>query len=315
MATNKLDKDGLQKLLDSVSASLSQVIAKAEQPGSEEPLVKATPGNEAPAEKTPTGSSTEGSKPEESSASEGGSDEGSDKSDSSGGDKSPPPAEGTPPAADASASPAPADGQAPAGDPAQDQGGSVESLQAEYAALPIEELKMHMLACKAALMSQMAGQGDQGAAPDAGMGAPAPGPDAGAAPPAPAPEGTPPIQKSEDTALLDRIAALEASNKTLAKSLEDKEKVIAGFGTIAARLTEKVTGQRKSVATMASIQKPGSELVKSESAEINLTYDQIKVKLNDVTANTKLSKSDRDAVISFVVGSNKDVSKIAHLLK
>jgi len=101
MATNKLDKDGLQKLLDSVSASLSQVIAKAEQPGSEEPLVKATPGNEAPAEKTPTGSSTEGSKPEESSASEGGSDEGSDKSDSSGGDKSPPPAEGTPPAADA----------------------------------------------------------------------------------------------------------------------------------------------------------------------------------------------------------------------
>lgn len=318
---SKLDKEGLQKLIDSVSASLNTVLEKAEKEPSAtnklevEPLNKTTPGNEAPAEKTSTGSSTEGSKPEESSASP--EDKGEESSEAPSSDKAPPSA-----APDASASPSPAPGAegAPQGDPAQDQGGTVESLQAEYAALPVEELKMHMLACKAALMSQMAqGGADEGATGPAGMASAAPAPEATASatpPAAPAQEAAPPIAKSEDKALLDRVAALEASNTELKKSIEDKDKLIEGFGTIAKSLTAKITGQRKSVATMAAITKPGTELVKSEGVEItNISFEQAKAKLNTVTATTKLSKSDQTAVIKFVAGNDKDISKVAHLLK
>jgi hypothetical protein len=70
---------------------------------------------------------------------------------------------------------------------------SPEALQAEYAKLPVEELKMHFLAAKSALMAAMSGGGDASADPSAdpaAAGGP-PGPDASAGPaPAAGPEGS-----------------------------------------------------------------------------------------------------------------------------
>jgi hypothetical protein len=323
-------KQDLQKLLDQVTSQLSVVLEKAEKPIEGEALNKATPGNEAPAEKNPAGSSTEGS--EESSSPAGdtdGDDKGSAPAASPPAEGSAPPAGGPP--ADASASASPAGAGAAPQDPALDSGGSVESLQAEYAALPIEELKMHMLACKAALISQMAQGGveDQSAAPgapgaglspDAGMppaGGPpadasaAPSPDASASPaPTPPPaESTPPMTKSQDLELLERISNLE-------KSIKEKDELLNGFGTALTKFNEKLS-TRKAVTRVSELNKPGTELAKSEDKlDIStLSLDSIKSQLNQLTATTKLNKSDKDAVMSFVVGSNTDVTKIAHLLK
>jgi hypothetical protein len=342
MKTPNLNQEGLQKLIDSVSASLQEVLAKEEVTTVGEALSKATPGNEPPADKTPEGSSTEGPKDKAPEASESSSpsalaEESSSSSSSSGsapsGESSKVSSDGVPSGdvdpSDAAATPADANpGNA---DPAADQGGTVESLQSEYEALPVEEIKMHLLAAKAALMTHMSQGGNVGASPTDAQPAlpPVASPDAASAslagvppvaPPdtATTPEGSPPIQKSEveyvtQLQLKDQSKTIEA----LQKALADKEEMIKGFGTIAERLTQRITGQRKAVVTLAAISKPGSELAKSESAQLDLSglsYDEIKSQLNNVTVNAKLQKSDRDAVIRFSVGTDRDPSKIAHLL-
>lgn len=307
---SNFSKQNLQKLVDSVSLQLTEVLAKSAEIPSQE-LAKATPGNEAPAEKVPTGSSTTEETPGESSSEE--------SSSASPAESAP---EGASPegAAPEASTEVPAEAAPEAGqDPAQDEGGSVESLQAEYAALPLEELKMHLLACKAALMAQMV----QGGAPDAGAsspdaGAPDMATDTSAAPgaaaaqgegTAPAPEGNPLMQKSEtDSAILERISALE-------KSVQEKDAIISGFGTVALNL-EKILTKRKSAHSIAVLGKPGTEMEKSEgSIDVSsLKPEQVIEQLNVITANSKLSKSDQDAVISYVSSSTKDVKKIAHLL-
>jgi hypothetical protein len=308
-----LTKKGLEKLIDDVSQGLNAVLEKAEAEGLEgQPLVKADPGQEAPAEKVPSGSSSEGSEPsapaEESSA--------PPASDS--GSESAPPSD---------AAPAPEGAPAPdaSGAPAEETGGTVEQLQAEYAALPVEEQKMHLLALKAALMSTLASQGGEGDAgmADAGSPAPegAPAPDASAAPaapmPAPAPEQTeaPPMAKSEpDVALVLELA-------TLKKSLAEKEEALAGMGQLTAafkNFLEKNNGRRLSVASASVLTKTGTELAKTES-EIDvssLTSDQITKKLTEVVASKSLTKTDKDLVLKYVAGRDKkDVGTIAHLLK
>jgi hypothetical protein len=302
-----LSKTELQKLVDSVSLQLTEVLEKAEEIPAQE-LAKATPGNEAPAEKNPAGSSTSEETPGE--GSEEGSTPAPEASDSAPSDS---PAESAPPS-NAVPSDAPADGASQ--DPAQDGGGSVESLQAEYAALPLEELKMHLLACKAALMAQMVqggGDGSEGSGPADGAmpdaSAPADPAAEGAAPPPAAPEGTPPMQKSEiDPAILERLTTLE-------KSIKEKDEVIAGFGAIAAGL-EKAFTKRKSAHSIAVLGKPGTEMVKSEDSidVTSLKTEQVIERLNTITANGKLSKSDRDAVITYVASPVKDINKVAHLL-
>jgi nucleoid DNA-binding protein len=305
---SNLSKKELQKLVDSVSLQLTEVLAKAEEVPDPE-MAKTTPGNEAPAEKVPEGSSTDGPAEESSSASP-------DESPAKESTESVPAKEDAPPAV-----PEGGEGEQ---DPAQDGGGSVESLQAEYAALPLEELKMHLLACKAALMAQVVQGGGDGAesAPDGAAGDV--GADASAAPasatpalptdgspvaPEATPENKPPFQKSEaDTAILERLAVLE-------KSLQEKDAVISGFGNIASKL-ETIFTKRKSAHSIAALGKPGTEMAKSEDGiDISLLKsEQITEKLNEITANGKLSKSDKDAVMSYVAGATKDVSKIAHLL-
>jgi hypothetical protein len=171
---------------------------------------------------------------------------------------------------------------------------------------------MHLLACKAALMAQMVqgdGAGDAGDAEGAMPPVDAAPPAEGSAPPAASPEGVPPMQKSEaDTAILERLATLE-------KSLKEKDEVITGFGAIASNL-EKIFAKRKSAHSIAVLGKPGTEMAKSEDSidVTSLKTEQVIEKLNAVIADGKLSKSDKDAIISYTVSPNKDITKVAHLL-
>ena len=310
MDMKNLTKKGLEKLIDDVSMGLTAVLAKAESEGAVEgqTLAKADPGQEAPAEKVPAGSSSESS------------------------DSSPAKEESSSPAPAADASPAEeTPGEAPAaegapapgaegGEPAEDTGGTVEQLQAEYAALPVEEQKMHLLALKAALMSTLAsqgGEGDAGVAPE-GM----PAPDASAAPAAPeapaaapAPEQTemPPMAKSENQAL-----ALEL--ETLKKALSDKEEIIASTNQMATafkNFLERQNGRRLSVASASVMPKTQSDLNKSEGIDVSsLSPAEINRKLTEVVASGTLKKSDKDLVLKYVAGRDKkDVGTIAHLLK
>jgi glutamate dehydrogenase/leucine dehydrogenase len=116
------------------------------------------------------------------------------------------------------------------------------------------------------------------------------------------------MQKS-DPVLLERLGALE-------KSLKEKDEIITGFGAVAKNLERIFTGQRKSAHSVAVLNKPGTELAKSEGdIDVSaLNHEQIVSKLNQITASGGLSKSDKDAVITYVSGTKKDPTKIAHLL-
>jgi hypothetical protein len=303
-----LNKKDLQKLLDETVESLTDVLAKAESEG----LAKTSPGEEAPAEKTPAGSSTEGVSPEKS-ASDGPSEEASEapaapQEGSSG--------EGSEAGAEPQGSEVPGEAEQAMGDPAQEMGGevSVESLQAEYQAMPVEDQKMHLLALKAALMTTLAaGQGQVPGQAPAPMQEQAPpmAPEAAMAPPV-AGGGLPPalpVMKSEtDPAILERLGTLE-------KSLKEKEEVIKGFGAVAEGLKNMLTG-RKSAHSISVLSKPGDGLIKKEGEDVaSLSKSEISSRLKEVIATQKLSKSDKDLIITFTAGANKDVSKIAHLLK
>lgn len=310
-----LKKKDFQKLLDDTVDALQDALAKAEKEPGEE-LAKADPGKETPAEKKPSGDSAEGSEPEK--KEEGSKEppkeekkEGSappkEGGEESASDNGPPPAEGeAPPAAPEG------EGQPPA-DPAAAMGEvSVESLQAEYEGMPLDQQKMHLLALKAAMMKAMM---DQEAAPPAGAvppGAPQGAPPVAppeAAPPVAPPAAPPPVQKS-DPAIFSTLEALKKSVEDLQKSVKEKDEIISGFGKAVEGLKGVIVSQRKAVTSVAS-------LAKSEPAQVDLsglTKEKVTQKLSEV-AMGKLSKSDRDLIVSYSVGTLKDVSKIAHLLK
>lgn len=297
---DKLNKKGLQKLLDETVEQLSAVLAKAEVEGTES-LAKADPGEETSAEKTPSKESQKESAPEGSPAEESSSSEG--------------PKEGPPSEAPAEAPPAApaAEGAAPGGDPAQEMAGevTVEGLQAEYQAMPVEEQKMHLLALKAALMTTMAAAEPKApAAPAMAAEGPADAPPMApppAAPPAMAPG--PALMRSEtDPETLARIETLE-------KAVKEKDQIIEGFGKVAEGLKNLLVSNRKSVHSVSLVGKPGDQLTKSENDVTSLTKSQVDQKLKEVIAKGNLKKSDKDLIIEFTAGRNPDVSKIAHLIK
>jgi hypothetical protein len=309
MDMKNLTKKGLEKLIDDVSQGLTAVLAKAESEGVVgEQLNKADPGQEAPAEKVPAGSSSD-----ESSESSPANDESSSAA----------------PAADASSESAPVDAPpadgAPAPDaegaPAEETGGTVEQLQAEYAALPVEEQKMHLLALKAALMSTLAsqgGEGDVGAAPE-GM----PAPDASAAPAAPEAPVAPPAQEQTEMppmAKSERDPAVVLELEELKKSLKEKEEIISSTSQMAVafkNFLDRNNGRRLSVAAASVLPKTQADLVKSEGIDVSsLSQEEISRKLTEVVAAGNLKKTDKDLVLKYVAGRDKkDVGSIAHLLK
>lgn len=315
-----LSKAQLDRVLAQVTDDVAELLKSEADEGVK--LSKADEGEETPAEKKPEGSSTEPPAPE----------------------ASPEASADAPPAGDESA-PAPeasAEGS-PEGDPAADAGLTPEALQAEYAKLPPEELKMHFLAAKAALMAVM-GSDDGQAPPEASAPPAAPPAAAGPEGSAVAPEAsTPPMgkkelkmgdgsggkitpgkmAKSEDVVIpaeiLERLTKAEAALsqvEDLKKSLADKDAQISQFeekmGQVAAGFQKLMNRpMRKSVTGISYIQKPGSE----SGADVSrLSKTEVVQKLTEVTASSTLTKSDRDLINSYVVG-NVPVDAVAKFLK
>ena len=323
----KLSKKELAKVIDQVTDDLSSILET-------ESLAKSDPGEETKGEVTPPGSSTD--KPEESSA----------KPEESS-------ASPEAPASDSPETPAEAPAEAPAAadeqsDPAADASGTAEALVSEYSKLPPEELKMHFLACKEALMQALGGgEGQEQPGQPEAPAPEAPAPEA-PAPEAPAPEAPAPEAPAEESktppgigkAQLDPgvnnggeklkpisktemdVASLFAEIETLKKGLKEKDQAIqdmeTSFGQAAQglkKLIERGSGMRKSIASVAFTPKPGSEAMSTDKVDAkSLTKSEVLEKLNKVTASPTLCKSDRDQINSYLYG-NCSIEKIEKFLQ
>lgn len=239
--------------------------------------------------------------------------------------------EGAPPAdpAAAGAPPAgaeggvPGEGAPPEGAPGQpgmegaEGGMDPQALEAEYAQLPLEELKAHYLAAKAALFAAMQGGGDPAAA---GAGAPPAGPAAGASPSAPpaappagpsASAGAPPMAMSEGKNIAgvsqqgnggQKVAVKKSETEQLQEQIEALTKIVSGF--VNRPMQKAITGTtyvRKSEDFGGENRKPMSE-------------NEITDKLTKLTRDPNLKKSDRDAINRYYEGAVK-IDAIEHLLK
>lgn len=301
----KLSKAELDRILDDVATNVTALL----------PLTKADPGAEASGEGTPPGSSTEesstssaddsaGSPPsdappappsEDSSGSESSGDAPPDMSGSSSDDSDSSSGSGSPGDVAMGAGGDPAAAGAPV-DPAMDQPLTPEALQNEYAQLPPEELKMHLLACKAALLAQT----------------PAVAP---AAPPPPAPPAAPPaapmdMGKSEGSGELE----------SLKKTVQEQSAMLERFNALLPRLADSfkdiLEGKRplrKSLTGITYDRKPGSEDAPTVSRWAAAPRDQVIQKLTEITASDAIQKSDRNLINAYVAGSVK-VDKILHIL-
>lgn len=213
-----------------------------------------------------------------------------------------PPAADAPPDApppDASADPAaPADGSA--GPP------DMEALKAEYSDLPVDELQMHYVAIKAALMAKMGSQS----------------PDMGAEASASAPPSAPPVDPSASSsapvpAMKGEMSAVKpglGSSASMAKSEQDMQLMSEKIEMLT-KAMELVVGapQRKSVKGVSELQflsKGEEKLKKSEG----LSKAQIQEKLSEKARDPKLSKSDKNAIVAFTIGTDLDLAKVEHLL-
>lgn len=279
MSNITLKEDELEAILAEVERDLAAVL-KSES----ERLSKAV-GDDDDEQSAPEGSAppAEGSAPPMGAAPEEGSAD----------EASAPALGGPPPDADAAAP------QGDDQDPADDQGGDMESLKGEYAALPLEELKMHYMAAKSALLEQMQSQG--GAEGSASPGeksapppAPAPGPEASASPPA---------MKSEKAAAATLSKAEEAKNQKIA----ELQAQVSGLAKAVELLVS--TPQRKAVTSIAYLGK-----TEATAEAPTLSKSEIIEKLNEKAKDPKLSKNDRSLINKFCV-NKADVKSIEHLLR
>lgn len=220
-----------------------------------------------------------------------------------------PPMDGAPPMDEGSA---PVDGAPDDGTIAPAP--TVEELQAEYATLDPEQLKLHFLACKQAIMAAMGG--DPAQAPQ-----PAPMAPPGAAPMAPpGPEASaPPAMKGEMSSA--KSGGEMSKGKPLGKSEKDleidllreqlaknEEALMALVDLVAKPLRKSVKG----ISELAFLSKDGGS---TESTVPTLTKSEIISVLREkAKSDTTLKKSDRDLITKFTIGS-VDASKIEHLLK
>lgn len=315
MAEIVIEKEALDSALATVARELTEMLkteaVALNKAAKDDAPSEASEGSEGPSE------------PEESSA------------PADGAEASAPPAEGSaPPAppAEASASPdASAAAAAPEGSP-QHEGGeiepapTVEGLQAEYAKLDPEALKMHYLACKSALMAVM------GAEQSAPGGAP-PGAEASAAAPPPAspspPPGAAPMAMGEMSGKQVQLGdkkgnggAIEAGKMSKSEEAKDaeivalrkaqavQEEAVAGLAKVVEKMLQPVRKSVKGVSDLKFV--PRTEEAKPAPAA-NLTKKEVVAKLRDKVREGKLSKADKELVSSYTVG-NIDVSKIEHLL-
>lgn len=317
-----IDDKQLQSILSEVTSELDTMM-KAEM----EKLAKARPGEETTGEgedsksKTdPKGESTSKKDPAPAEAASGD----SAGSDSAGSDSAPPAADASASSADAGGSAPPADASAGGADPGSAsadpaaQGGPIDpqALVAEYAQLPPEDLKMHYLACKEALVQVMgAAAGAPGADPSA-AGAPPPDASASAGPPAaaasaPAPGADPtaPTLKSEVPSGNKLSSPGPANGENPLNKAEQDVAALKEQVGILTKAVKKVfeAPLRKSITSVADLGAPATAPVASMSRET------IRAKLKNVNL-APLSKADRELIAGYDLGTVK-ADQVAHLLK
>lgn len=285
----KIKDSELKALVAEVETEIGALL-KAEK----DKLAKAHPGEDTSAEIPPDESATASAKPPEASAS-----------------ASPAPDASAAPAPDASMPPADASAAPPAdasADPAADEGTmDPEALKAEYAKLPPDELKIHFLAAKAALMEVMGG------ADDGSAGAPPPP----AAPPAPPPVAS--ASPSAPPALKAEMKSVDANGgKELPIKKSEQELQIEA---LKAEVTEQKDALEKLVkAVTVMVERPERKAVtstafipKTDEAAKPLSKAEVMEKLKKVSAAPGLKKSDRDLINGFCVDA-VSLEKIQHLL-
>lgn len=263
----------LDKSLDLEVKKLSKAAGEDEMPA-EEPEMSAAPAEETPGEDHAPAEETPG---EEASA----------PADEAPMGDEPPADEASAPADAAPEDPAAADGAEGAMSP--------EELEAEYAKLDPETLKMHYLAAKAALFAAMGG--GAGGAPEAS--APAAPP---AAPPAAGPgmeaSAPPPAMKSEKA-----DASLSKAEKAELETLREQVK-------LQERLFDLLNAPARKAVTTADFVAKSEE----KAEQRVLSKSEVAAKLKTVTADAKLAKSDRELVNGYMLGT-VSIEKIEHLLK
>jgi hypothetical protein len=280
----KLKDSELKAILAEVQADLDKSLdlevkklskaAGEDEMPAEEPEMSAAPAEETPGEDHAPAEETPG---EEHSA----------PADEAPMGDEPPADEASAPADPAAEDPAAADGAEGAMSP--------EELEAEYSKLDPETLKMHYLAAKAALFAAMGG--GAGGAPEASAPAappaapPAAGPGMEASAPAPA------MKSEKNDASLSK--AEKAELETLREQVKLQEKL---FDLLNAPARKAVTA----VDFVAKSEEKADKRVLSKS--------EVASKLKTVTADAKLSKSDRELVNGYVLGT-VSIDKIEHLLK
>jgi hypothetical protein len=299
--TTTIDDAKLQSILTEVTSELDTMM-KSEM----EKLAKARPGEETTGEgegdkskSDPKGTSTSASDPAPAASA---------TPDASGSDSAPP-------AADASASPPADDGSAPPADdgsasgsqdPAAEQGPiDPQQLMAEYSKLPPEDLKMHYLACKEALVQVLgAAGGDDGSAPPPDASASAPPP---AAAPPPDAGSVPPTMKSEKGTELK--AQQPGTGENPLHKAEVRVQNLEGAVSVLTAAVKKVMEAplRKSVTSVADLAPVAA------AAPVPTTREGIRAKLKTLDFG-KLSKSDRELISGFDLNTVQ-ADKVLHLLK
>jgi len=311
----KIPLKELDAILREVSTQLEPVV-KAEVLRAAEKLSKAIPGE-----------STTDEVPKDDSATKEASD---DKA------TAPPPKDDAPPADDKPADaptdepPAP---EAPVDGPPVDDGlidpaadgdiDSPEALQAAYSTLPLEELQVHYLAIRAAMMAAMPAAAPAPeapiAAPPAAVAPPAAPPMApSAAPPAVPPMADPTLKAEMPADPNGSVSEIKKSEKLiedLKKQVTDQTAVIAELIDISAALKKHAERPiRKSAASLSEVRRATGAALGAATVDFaSLSKSEMKVLVRK-TVEKPLSANDRARMHDFISGKYEDVESVKDLL-
>jgi hypothetical protein len=310
----KFDQDQLHQMMVEVSGDLAEML-KAEQSA----LAKSAEDDEPGESSEGSGGPTEADGSAEGSAPPGGGPP----------EASAPPMEGSAPPAAASPPPAAPGPEASAMAPDQQQGAiepapTAEGLQQEYMQLgqqDPEALKMHFVACKAAMMAMMGAQQPAAPAAPPEASAPAAPPAAAAAPPVP-PMGKTETGKKVPSAEanggqmnkaekeeLDQLKATVAEQGKLLKAYDEE---LGKFAKVAETALQPVRKSVKNASDMKFIGR--TDDVAADKPDVSgLSRKDVQGKLSAKIREGKLAKNDSELIYQYNIGK-VGVDKIAHLL-
>lgn len=314
----KIPLKELDAILQEVSTQLEPVV-KAEVLRAAEKLSKAIPGE-----------STTDEVPKDDSATKEASD---DKA------TAPPPKDDAPPAD--KAPDAPADGppalEAPVDGPPVDDGltdpaadgdiDSPEALQAAYSTLPLDELQVHYLAIRAAMMAAMPQAAPAPEAPIAALPAAVAPPAAPplappmappVAPPAVPPMADPTLKAEMPADPNGSVSAVKKSEKLiedLNKKVTEQTAVIAELIDLSAALKRHAERPiRKSAVSLSEVRRATGAAPSAATVDLaSLSKSEMKVLVRK-TVEKNLSVNDRTRMHDFISGKYEDVESVKDLL-